>query len=303
MLKISVVTPSYNQEAFIRTTIESVLSQTYPHVEYLVMDGGSEDGTLEVLKSYGSRFYWESKPDRGQTNAINKGWKKSTGEILAWLNSDDFYYPESLQLVASFFEKNPHIDWVYGDCNFVDEQGNLLRAYPTRPYNYLDLLVNTWNYIPQPATFIRRRVFESCGFLDESLNYIMDMEYWLRIGERFQGGYLPAPLAALRLHREAKSLRYLSGFARELVQVYQGYFSRNDLPENIRKVKRKALYNAYLHAADTAFWGRDIQSARSYAWKGFLLYPYRPRKIFGWLLLGQFGRVLVEKFSRNPYIR
>lgn len=303
MLKISIVTPSFNQREFIRTTIESVISQSYPYVEYFVMDGGSIDGTVEILKSYKNQFFWISQPDHGQTDAINKGWKKSSGDILAWLNSDDFYYPETLQVVASFFEANPEIDWLYGDCNIVDNHGNILRSYPTRPYNYLDLLVNTWNYIPQPATFIRRRVFEESGMLNENLHFLMDMEYWLRIGEKFQGAYLPVPLAALRLHREAKSYRYLSAFAKELMIVYQEYFSRDNLSKELKKFKRKALYNAYIHAADTSFWGHDIKSARNYAWKGFLLFPYRPRKILAWLLLGKFGLALAETLFQNPYLK
>lgn len=298
---ISVVTPTLNQGGFIRQTVESVLAQEYPSLEYRVLDGGSSDGTQEILASYGARLDWTSAPDRGQTDAINRGWAQASGEILAWLNSDDFYLPGALRRVGQYFHDHPEVDWLYGDCQLVDAKGQESGRYPARPFDYLELLRETHNFIPQPATFIRRRVYEVLGPLDERLHYVMDFEYWLRAGEEHRVSYLADPLAALRLHDTAKSVAQLPGFARELAAVYRRHFERADLPAEIRAVKRLALSNIYLRAADCAFWGDSLAEARGYAWHSFLLRPLRPRRLYLYLLLGQAGRRMAERRQANPY--
>ena len=136
---ITIVTPSLNQGEFIRQTINSVLSQDYPGVDYQVWDGGSTDATLSILKAYGDKLRWYSEPDRGQAEAINKGWKKATGEILAWLNSDDLLYPRALNQVSATFNEHPEVDILYGDCDCVDQDGKVLMRYPTEP-----LITGNW---------------------------------------------------------------------------------------------------------------------------------------------------------------
>jgi glycosyltransferase involved in cell wall biosynthesis len=298
---ISIVTPTLNQGVFICQAVDSVLSQNYPALDYRVRDGGSTDGTLEILASYGSRLAWRSSPDRGQTDAINRGWAESSGEILAWINSDDFYLPGALAQVGQYFAEHPEIDWLYGDCLLVNRDGNETGRYPARDFDYLTLVRETHNYIPQPAAFIRRRVYEALGPLDEDLHFVMDFDYWLRAGMRNRAGYLAAPLAALRLHDSAKSVAQLARFARELVAVYQRYFAGASLPAEIRAIKRLAMSNIYLRAADCAFWGSSLPEARGMALRSFLLRPLRPRRLFLYLLLGTAGRRLAEHSQANPY--
>ena len=133
---VSVITPSLNQAEFVTQTIESVLSQNYSPLEYWVIDGGSTDGTLEILHRYRDRLHWISEPDGGQAAAINKGWRLTRGEIIAYLNADDTYLPSAIERVVEYLNTYPQVDAVYGDCDYVDEQGKFLRAYPTRPYHY-----------------------------------------------------------------------------------------------------------------------------------------------------------------------
>lgn len=204
--KISIVTPSFNQAQYIEETIKSVLSQDYPCLEHLVIDGGSTDGTLDILRRYESHLHWVSEPDRGQADAINKGFHQCTGEIVAWLNSDDLYLPGALHQVANLFNQHPGVDVVYGDYHLIDQTGRLLLTRREISFDY-NILLYGLNYISQPATFFRRGVFDSVGYLDDTLHYGLDWEYWLRIashGGRF--AHLPSYLAATRWHTQAKTL-------------------------------------------------------------------------------------------------
>jgi glycosyltransferase involved in cell wall biosynthesis len=298
---ISIVTPTLNQGGFIRQTIDSVLSQEYPALDYRVLDAGSRDGTLETLASYGGRLAWQSAPDRGQTDAINRGWAAGGGEILAWINSDDFYLPGALAQVGRYFADHPQIDWLYGGCLLVNGKGEQTGRYPAREFDYMLLVRETHNFIPQPAVFLRRQVFQALGALDENLHFVMDFDYWLRAGLRHRAAYLPVPLAALRLHDSAKSVAQLARFAHELVAVYQRYFASPSLPDAIQRVKRRAMSNIYLRGADCAFWGNSLPEARSMALRSFLLRPLRPRRLFVYLLLGAAGRRLAERAQPNPY--
>jgi len=221
-LRISIITPSFNQVRFIERTIESVLSQGYPNLEYIVVDGGSTDGTLDILKSYEDRLTWISEPDKGQSDAINKGIRMSTGAIVAYLNSDDVYEPGALARVAAFFESNPAVMWLTGRCRIIDERDiekrGAITAYKNfflSRYSYRALLV--LNFISQPATFIRRRVIDEVGYFDVTHHRVMDYEYWLRIGARYDPGVLDECLAAFRVYGESKtSSSFNKTFAEEL---------------------------------------------------------------------------------------
>jgi glycosyltransferase involved in cell wall biosynthesis len=202
---IAIITPSFNQGKYIRRTIESVLSQGVDQLDYLVVDGGSSDETVEVLRSYGDRIRWISEPDNGIADAINKGIDNSTGEIVGWLNSDDIYYPGAFKNVLEFFKVHPEIDVVYGKANHIDASDNILEPYPTEPFSW-ERLVDTC-VISQPATFFRRRVVEQYGALDQGYPHSVDYELWIRwakAGVRFE--YMPTFLAATRLHPDAKTI-------------------------------------------------------------------------------------------------
>lgn len=203
---ISIITPSYNQATFIEATIQSVLAQNYPRTEYLVMDGASTDGTISILRKYERILRWQSEPDRGQADAINKGFRQSNGQIVAWLNSDDIYLPGALHRVARFFAQNPAVDVLYGDYWFIDDLGRTVMRRREIPFD-AGILLYGLDYISQPTVFFRRRVLDQFGYLDESLHYGLDWEYWLRLargGARF--AHLPRYLAATRLHTAAKTI-------------------------------------------------------------------------------------------------
>lgn len=208
--KISIITPSYNHAHFIERTINSILSQDYKNIEYIVMDGGSKDGTVEILKSYGDKIIWKSEKDGGQSEAINKGLKLATGEIVAFLNSDDTYEPGALRKVVDFFNKNPDKKWVYGKCYIIDENEKEIRKPITiykniklKNYSYRKLLSE--NFISQPATFWRRELLKDIGYINENEHYTMDYEYWLRIGQKYHAGVIREYLANFRMYNTSKS--------------------------------------------------------------------------------------------------
>ncbi len=213
MKKISIITPSYNQGSFIKETINSVLSQNYPNLEYWIIDGGSTDETVSILKSYGDKINWVSQKDHGQTHAINKGLKKVTGDILAYLNSDDILLPEALKKVGEYFENHPDCNWLTGDCLVIDEKGNpskggwlvraykrfLLAIYSTKILRIAD------NMIPQPSTFWSRQAFEKIGNFNEKLNYVMDYDYWLRLDQFYKPHDLKFAISGFRSQPDSKS--------------------------------------------------------------------------------------------------
>lgn len=208
--KITVITPSFNQVKFIEQTIESVLNQGYPNLEYIIMDGGSTDGTIEVLKRYSGWLEWISERDRGQSHAINKGLRMATGDVLAFINSDDLYEPGALLKVGTFFAEHSEAAWLTGKCRIIDQEGQEIRRLITKYKNFwLRLksyqLLLIIDYISQPATFWRKRVIEKVGFFDETLHYAMDYDYSLRVGRLFKLWVLDDYLASYRIHPSSKA--------------------------------------------------------------------------------------------------
>jgi glycosyltransferase involved in cell wall biosynthesis len=201
----SIVTPSYNQARFVEATLQSVFMQDYPYKEYLVLDGGSTDGSTEIIQRYANRLvYWVSEPDRGQSHAINNGFDRANGNVLGWLNSDDTYLPGTLSVVAQAFIAHPEIDLVYGDYLFTYPEGQPMRrrhVFPKLSYATL------WShdYLGQPAVFFRRELWERVGPLDEDLYYAMDWELFLRMWKVCHPMHISRVLATYRLHPSSKS--------------------------------------------------------------------------------------------------
>jgi glycosyltransferase involved in cell wall biosynthesis len=206
MPTVTIVTPSFNQGEFIRATIESVLAQDYPRVEYIVMDGRSTDHTAAVVSEYASRLTWISEKDRGQAHAINKGFTGAKGEIVAWLNSDDILLPGAITKAVDAFSSAPkQVGAIYGEGYVMDREGRLVHRFPaTGPFN-LWKLVYLSDYILQQSTFFRRAAVQDVGWLDESLHYALDWDLLIRLGKRFGLYYVPEYFGVLREYPEAKS--------------------------------------------------------------------------------------------------
>lgn len=266
MPRVSIVTPSYNQGRFIKQTIDSVLMQSYGNVEYMVVDGGSTDETIPILKSYGASLKWIAEADKGQTDAINKGLARSKGEVRAYLNSDDVLLPDAVEKIARHFHQHPEADLVYGRAMLIDERGGKIGMYETADYSF-DLLRRRC-FICQSAAFWRTRIAEKVGPLDDSLNYAMDYDYWLRIdraGGRIE--HLQETLAAWRRYAETKTSLAREQVFEEIlktVHMHGGFVSltwflrlwEHRLYECERSWPRRLLphidlctYMAYLHCA------------------------------------------------------
>ncbi len=209
-MKISIVTPSLNQNVFIEKTIQSVLCQKGDfELEYLVIDGGSNDGTLRTLEKFDGSLLWISEPDRGQTDAVNKGFTRASGDVLGWLNSDDLYEEGALATVAEAYKTN-QFKWCFGNCWNIDDEGREIRKFITRYKNFESRRYShgkllTKDFIPQPAVFISKKAFEETGFLNLAYDYAMDYDYWLRLACRYPPLYIDRYLARFRWHRTSKS--------------------------------------------------------------------------------------------------
>jgi glycosyltransferase involved in cell wall biosynthesis len=227
-LRFSVVTPSFCQGRFIERTIQSVLAQGIADMEYVICDGGSKDETIEILKLYDDKIRWVSEPDKGQADAVNKAIAMATGDIIAWINSDDVYYPGAFEAVKRIFEANPTVQIIYGDADHIDERDEIINSYPTESWNYERLLETC--YLCQPAVFFRRSLVEKYGNLDASLNFCMDYELWLRYGKHVDFYYLPTKLAGSRLYKTNKTLGQRLAVCTEINDMLRREF--NFVPTN-----------------------------------------------------------------------
>lgn len=206
--KISVIIPSFNKIAYIQTTLQSVVEQKYPNLEVIIQDGVSTDGTLEVIKKYAKKypniFKWESKKDKGQVDAINKGMKKATGDIVAYLNADDVYKKNALWEVGKYFQDHPDTLWLIGYCDIIDDYGKVISSWVTKYKNFLiDLNLYTAllvvNYIGQPATFLSKKAYQKYGPFIGTEKYVMEYDLWIKLGRVQMPKVIKKNLASFRL--------------------------------------------------------------------------------------------------------
>ncbi len=249
---VTVVTPSFNQAEFIEQAILSVVEQDYQRIEYLVIDGASTDGSVEIIKKYQSQISgWVSEPDKGQADAINKGWSRSSGEILAFLNSDDYYYPGAITKAVAAFTQNPHVGMVCGQGVWVSEGGERLRTIGFRMDSgaYPELYdLYTSSAIPQPAAFVRRSVIEKVGMLDASFHYGLDGEFFLRVLGNFTAVAVEEPFAAMRVQSSSKSVSSGVGFAPEIIRLVENAISNPEVYPRFRIVPGRARAAAHILA-------------------------------------------------------
>jgi len=259
---VSIVTPSYDQAQFLEATIQSVIGQDYPHVEHIVIDGGSTDGSVEIVRKYADRLaYWVSEPDRGQSDAINKGLGRARGEVLAWLNSDDVYLPGCVSAAVAFLLDHPEVGMAYGDVEVIDVQGRTILRPRWDEYDWVRQLTHRIT-IPQPAAFFRREVTDRVGRLRTDLHYAMDLEFWLRIGRRYPIRRIGQTLAQFRLHPVSKSMKAADQWGAEFITVLDDLFADAALPTGLVRIKSRAYGGAYLHAAASALVVYDMPATR-----------------------------------------
>ncbi len=217
--RVSIITPSYNQAQFLEQTIRSVLDQDYPNLEYWVIDGGSTDGSLEIIQKYAGQLAgWVSEPDRGQAEGINKGLARATGDVVAWLNSDDLYYPGAVQAAVAALAANPQASFVFSDVESIDEAGQPFHRMHYGHWGLADLMC--FRIIGQPAVFIRHTFLAQTGLLDPSYHYLLDHHLWLRLAALAEPVYVHGePWAAARMHAGAKNMAQAAGFAPEAMRL------------------------------------------------------------------------------------
>ena len=246
--KISIVIPSFNQGKFIRQTIDSILNQRYPAIEVFVMDGGSTDETVAILKSYGDQIHWVSEKDNGQTHAINKGFRLCTGEICGFVNSDDYLMPNSLALIAEAFQDNA-IQWITGNYRIVNEQDQPIQSLVAVYKRILRTFSSHWlmlvtNYINQPSTFWRRSLMQQVGEFNEDLRYVMDYEYWLRAYQITRPHKVRDVLSSFRIHQESKGgSQFEAQFDEELAVVQ--HFTNNKLLLFLHQLHNALIVQVY----------------------------------------------------------
>lgn len=221
--KLSIITCSYQQASYLGYTLRSVIDQQYPNLEYLVIDGGSSDGSTEVIEQYANHLaYSVSERDNGQSEALNKGLERSSGEIVGWLCSDDLLLPGSLERVAAYFDAHPGVDAVFGNAVLIDAKGTPLRAKREMGFSPFTIL-HDHNYIPQPSMFWRRRLMDRVGPLDQSLHLSMDADYWLRFAANGNVRHIPYFLSCMRSHDQQKVFLDRSGVFAEADRLRQRY--------------------------------------------------------------------------------
>ncbi|RLE05128.1 MAG: hypothetical protein DRJ13_02560 [Bacteroidetes bacterium] len=241
---VSIITPSYNQVQYLEDTIRSVTQQDYPNLEYIVVDGGSTDGSREVIKKYQDEFaWWISEPDQGQADAVNKGFRRARGEIVAWLNSDDMYLPGVISSVVDSFQKNPAAGVIYGDAVSADADGRLLNELRFSNWGTRDFL--QFNIICQPAVFMKRAIVEKVGYLDPSYHFFLDHQLWIRLSRETEFVHHPETWAVSRYHPEAKNVTMASECGAEVIRIMDWAEKEPDLAAIIGNNYHQVWAGAY----------------------------------------------------------
>jgi Glycosyl transferase family 2 len=241
---VSIITPSYNQATYLEATIRSVLAQDYASLEYLIVDGDSQDGSPGIVQRYAGRLaWWISEPDSGQAEAINKGFQRARGEIVAWLNSDDVYLPGAVRSAVEALQAHPRAGMVYGDAITIDPAGRPLNRLAFGDWGLQELM--NFRVICQPAVFMRRALLEKAGYLDASFHYMLDHHLWLRLTRLAPMQHIPQMWAADRHHPAAKNVAQAAGFGRETLRLVDWMRNQPDLAPRLRADRRHILGGAY----------------------------------------------------------
>jgi glycosyltransferase involved in cell wall biosynthesis len=297
---VSIVTPSYNQAQYLEQTIQSVLQQDYPRLEYFVVDGASTDGSVEIIKKYADRLaWWVSEADKGQAEAINKGLRRARGEIVAWLNSDDLYLPGAIALVVTAFSTHPEAGLVYGDALSIDETDRPFNLMKQGNWGLEDLLA--FRILTQPAVFMRRSVLEQAGYLDWSYHMLLDHQLWIRMARLSKMTYVPHILAAARFHAQAKNVARPEEFSNEAYRLVEWIKKEPDLALLLSHNEKQIWAGVHRFSGFYLADGGHPMAALCAYWKSFLAYP--PAALGDWRhIIFAFLSLLGLKGVRRLYI-
>jgi glycosyltransferase involved in cell wall biosynthesis len=241
---VSVITPSYNQAAYLEQAMRSVLEQGYPALEYLVVDGGSKDGSTAIIKRHSDRLaWWVTEKDRGQADAINKGLRRAKGEIIAWLNSDDLYMPGTVRKAVETFQKHPRAAMVHGDVLAIDGKGDPINLMRYGDWGLRGLM--RFQIIGQPAVFMHRSALQKAGFLDLEYHYLLDHQLWLRVAQHGDIAYVPETWAKARYHLQAKNVAHAAEFGAEAYRIVEWMRKQPGLTRIFQEDERKIMAGAH----------------------------------------------------------
>lgn len=241
---VTIITPSYNQADFLEDTICSVLDQDYPNIEYIVIDGGSSDESVDIIRKYEDRLaWWVSEPDKGQSDAINIGFRRAKGEIVAWLNSDDVYLPGAVTRAVQALKNSPGTALVYADLLSINAQGDHFNTIRYRQFDLIDLLA--FSIIGQPTVFMRKEYLEKTGHLDTSYHYLMDHHLWLRMAANAPIKYVQDEWAAARFHQQAKNVSQAKQFGEEAYRILDWAETQPQMAEALAADPKRILGGAH----------------------------------------------------------
>jgi glycosyltransferase involved in cell wall biosynthesis len=272
MTLVSIITPSFNQAAYLEQTILSVLEQDYLHIEYLVVDGASTDASVDIIRKYESKLaWWVSEKDAGQADAINKGFARATGDVIAWLNSDDYYLAGAVSAAVKIFEEHPEVVLVYGNMLAVDEHGKTFNALNYKQLTLEDLLC--FQIIGQPAVFMRRAALQSAGKLDPAYHFMLDHHLWIRIAQLGKILHANQTWSVARYHAEAKNVAKAAEFGRDAFRILDAAAQDGNLASIFAKINRRARASANRVDARYLLDGGQPASALSAWMRALFLHP------------------------------
>lgn len=269
---VSIITPSFNKGPYLEETILSIRNQTYKNIEHIVIDGGSTDETLSILRKYDNDLTWISEPDNGQSDAINKGWRQAKGDIIAYLNADDTYLPDAIETAVLFFKTHPDSVMVYGEGIASDEFGKNQRLTHCGEFS-LKNLVFCQDNIFQPSVFLRKTVLDTVGEIDATLHLAMDLDYWLRIAVVHTIDYIGKPLSVAKIYQDAKSAAYMHRYVVEYDHILEKLFADPRLSPEILAWKKDAYTFVYAKGGLDYLHAWMVKEGLRYVWKSFRMSP------------------------------
>lgn len=295
---VSIITPSFNQAQFLEKTMLSVLEQDYPNIEYLVADGGSNDGSVEIIRKYGDRLaWWVSEKDRGQADAVNKGFSRAKGEFIAWVNSDDYYLPGAVSHAVKVLQEHPDAGLVFGNVQVVDKDEEIINTLTYGDWQLPELM--TFHIIGQPAVFMRREILEKAGYLDLNYHFLLDHQLWLRMGLAAGYRYIPALWARAHYHEGCKNLAQAAEFGKEARRIVEWMKSEPLFEPYLRKNQRKVDAGAERLNAFYLLDAREYQASFKAYWRSLLLDPAAVMPEWYRMVFALFAPLGLEKWKES----